>query len=337
MSDRQLHITNGDSAAGIMAEAGIPGRILPWRDILHDGPVPGGLGLDDLATVRARFLDQPGVADYETILQDIRARNRTLKAFRAFNSVTIWLEHDLYDQLQLLQLLHWFSTVERDAAALRLICIDRFPGVTPFYGLGQLDARQMASLADSGQEITATQLALGSRGWLAFTADTPLELDRLCREDLSALPFLKAALLRHLEEFPDSRTGLSRHERQILDMVDSGIHHPVHLFTGHQQREQAPYLGDWSFWVLIERLANGANALLECVTGEPFVYPPEAPADDIFRGQALHLTPLGRSVLRGGTDWVTLNPPDRWKGGVHLSPGKTIWRWDAASQSILAT
>jgi len=52
-----LNITNGDSAANIMADAGIAGVILPWRDILHDGPVPGGLGLAELAEVRAAFLD----------------------------------------------------------------------------------------------------------------------------------------------------------------------------------------------------------------------------------------------------------------------------------------
>jgi len=335
-TQQQLHITNGDSAADIMIEAGIPGRVLPWRDILHDGPVPSGLSLEELATVRARFLDQPGIAGFEQILQGFHERDQTLKSFRQFDSVTLWLEHDLYDQLQLLQLLHWFSGVERGETPVSMICIDRFPGVVPFYGLGQLDARQMASLSGTEKAITPQQLELGRRGWLAFTADTPVPLTELIEEDLSALPFLKAALIRHLEEFPDSRTGLSRHERQILEMVEAGIHRPGRLFAEHQKREPAPYLGDWSYWSLIEQLTNTPNALLKTETGRHFVHPPEVAPDNGFRSQQLRLTRLGRAVLQGDADWIALTPPNRWKGGVHLHPDKTLWRWDAGHQTILA-
>jgi Domain of unknown function (DUF1835) len=332
---RQLHITNGDSTANTMIEAGIPGRVFPWRDILHDGPVPAGLGLEELAAVRARFLEQSGMANFKQILQGFRERDQTLMHFEQFDKVTLWLEHDLYDQLQLLQLLHWFSGVEPGQTALRLICIDHFPGVTPFYGLGQLDTRQMASLLGTEKAITPQQLELGRRGWLAFTADSPIPLTELIAEDLSALPFLKAALIRHLEEFPDSLTGLPRHERQILEMVEAGIHRPSRLFAEHQKREQAPYLGDWGFWGIIELLTNTPNALLETGTGQNFVHPPEVPADNAFRSQQLGLTRLGRSVLRGDADWVALNPPDRWKGSVHLHPDKTIWRWDVCRQTIV--
>jgi hypothetical protein len=46
-----LILTNGDSATGAIRAAGIAGEILPWRDVLHDGPVPTGLELDDLSGV----------------------------------------------------------------------------------------------------------------------------------------------------------------------------------------------------------------------------------------------------------------------------------------------
>ena len=36
----KLIVTNGDSAAERLREAGIKGHIIPWRDMLHDGPVP---------------------------------------------------------------------------------------------------------------------------------------------------------------------------------------------------------------------------------------------------------------------------------------------------------
>jgi len=122
MSISVLSITNGDSAAAVMAAAGVPGRILPWRDILHDGPVPGGLAPAGLAAVRAGFLAGPAPDRYEAILQDFQERDRLVQAFDEFRQVTIWLEHDLYDQLQLLQLLDRFADVDAVDTDLGLIC-----------------------------------------------------------------------------------------------------------------------------------------------------------------------------------------------------------------------
>ena len=144
MGTNSLHITNGDSAAHIMATAGIKGVILPWRDILHDGPVPAGLDLDELAGVRAAFLDQPVITGRQEILQSFHDRDQTLQGATGFEAVTLWFEHDLVDQLQILQLLHWFSGADLPHTRLSMLCIDAFPGIEPFYGLGQLDAAQMA-------------------------------------------------------------------------------------------------------------------------------------------------------------------------------------------------
>lgn len=335
MENAALIITNGDSTVATMRAAEIPEPVLPWRDILHDGPVPGGLSPNELAAVRARFLAQPPVVSYEAILRGFRERDHRVRDFQDFKRVTIWLEHDLYDQLQLLQLLDRFAEADLGDTELCLICIDRFPGVEPFYGLGQLNAGQMATLVGSAQPITEEQLTLGQQGWQAFASDTPLPLQAFMQSDLSVLPFLKAALERHLEEFPDSRNGLSRHERQILGMVGSGITQPARLFAAHQLLESAPYLGDWGFWNIIEGLTNAENALLRTSTGSQFVRPPDVPADDAFREQQLELKPLGRAVLNNEANWIDLNPPDRWKGGVHLHPDKGIWFWDRDRRAIV--
>src|SRR3954469_15602194 len=48
-----LHVTNGDSTVNGIAGTGLPGRILPWRDVLHEGPVPD---VPDLARIRGEFV-----------------------------------------------------------------------------------------------------------------------------------------------------------------------------------------------------------------------------------------------------------------------------------------
>ena len=40
-----LHVTNGDSTAQIIDARGLAGTVLPWRDVLHEGPIPAELPL----------------------------------------------------------------------------------------------------------------------------------------------------------------------------------------------------------------------------------------------------------------------------------------------------
>ena len=52
----ELIITNGDGAAGTIKAAGLGDEILPWRDVLHMGPVPNVGGLNALSELRAHYL-----------------------------------------------------------------------------------------------------------------------------------------------------------------------------------------------------------------------------------------------------------------------------------------
>ena len=80
-----LHITNGDGAAELIRQAGVDGTIVPWRDALHEGPVPAE-NPAALREIRVRFLVGEGWSELGDVLP-------------------WWFEHDLYDQLQLVQIL----------------------------------------------------------------------------------------------------------------------------------------------------------------------------------------------------------------------------------------
>ena len=82
-----LHVTNGDTAAGLMREAGVAGEILPWRDVLHEGPVPAGLPLAALSDVRARFIAEVGWGRYQEVRDGFARRDAALVAADA---VTLW-------------------------------------------------------------------------------------------------------------------------------------------------------------------------------------------------------------------------------------------------------
>jgi Domain of unknown function (DUF1835) len=329
-----LHITNGDSTVRRLARSGVPGTIFAWRDILHEGPTPSGLTLEQMSRMRARFIADNTHEPYEKTLSDFEQRDRILAHFRDHEEVVLWFEHDLYDQLQLLQLLAWFASEDQGATKLSLICIDRFPGIEPFWGLGQLAPTQLASLLETRQTISAQMLSLGDKAWTAYCSSDPTELEAIIQKDTSALLFLRNALLRHLEQFPALENGLSRTERQILETVSAGMSDPVAIFRADQNKEESPFMGDTPFWNYIYNLCAGPGPLVECTNHSKFTLPHEH--DETFLQQRLVLTKSGQGVLDGHEDWITLRQGiDSWLGGVHLQGQNAAWRWDRSRRMLV--
>ena len=58
------------------------------------------------------------------------------------------------------------------------------------------------------------------------------------------------------------------------------------------------------------------------------------PQRDAYLRAPLRLTRLGRRILSGEADFVTVNGIDRWIGGTHLTPAK-LWRWDPVSRQLI--
>jgi hypothetical protein len=314
--DGALHVTNGDAVVPELAEAaGIdPGEVLVWREVLHDGPVPAGLDPDELARVRARHLSardwsQPAAGDSsapaagpsresssrysddwsapdptrlseQATLAMMRERDSRLAVHPRGAEVILWFEDDLFDALLLAQI--------EDRLAAR------------------------GSGAANGP-VTRVRLRHPPRGDLsaAFAAREPIEPDPAAFAALRS-PDPRAwatvpALARLLEELPDSRTGLSRLERQILDALADGPCTPRDLFTAAVASEHPPWVGDATVFAL----AHDLDSLVA------------------FRDGRYELTADGAAVLAGT---ATRPPIDRWLGGVHLCPGRPDWVWDATTR-----
>jgi hypothetical protein len=294
-----LHLTNGDVVAGLLRDARLPGTIIPWQDVLHEGPVPWRISHEELRDVRAKFLADCGWAPYEAVYGMFAARDRELTAVGGAAEVVLWFERDLYDQLQLIQILDRIGT--RRAS---------------FVDLGEprrLGVVKVLSLYEKREPLTAQQREVGREAWRAFTSPDPTAIEHVIDHGVGPLPALEPALLRHLQEYPSVENGLSRTERQTLVAIANGAGTREELFPEVAAREQRPFLGDSSFWLYLARLAAGRNPLITESNG------------------ALTLTDAGQDVLERKEDNVRLNGIDRWLGGVHLSGEEAEWRWDAAA------
>lgn len=291
-----LHVTNGDHAAAKIRQAGIPGTVISWNDVLHEGPVPAGLDEAALREVRARFFAEQGWATYDQVLADFEQRDQTLAAH---DEIALWFEHDLYDQLQLVQVL---DALAGRAVQVHLIQADDY--------LGPMLPARIAALYPERQPVTPEQFLLARRAWAAFRAPEPDGVAAL--PDTPVLPFLAPALRRHLEDLPSVRNGLSRTEQQALEVIAEGARDRVAAFQAWQQHEEPRWMGDTSFWGHLARL----SALLAGDDGE------------------LRLSERGHEVLDGRADWVRLGGVDRWWGGVHLRGSNVPWRWDGMAGRV---
>jgi hypothetical protein len=314
-----LHLTNGDSAVPGIEATGVGGDVVPWRDALHEGPLPADADAAELRAVRARFLADHGWGDAEAIEAGMRARDERLAmALRRDEVVVLWFEHDLYDQLQLLQVLDAVDGAKNVEAILP----DRF--------LGAMPDEELAALWPQRAPIRRDQVALARLAWEAVRAPEPTALHALLDTHTAALPHLGPALRRLLEELPSVGDGLSRTERQALAALEAGARRPHEVFVVAQRAEEAPFLGDTWLWAHLHELGQGERRLVQTRAGEPLGPPPPLPGSDGFTDQELELTDAGRAVLAGEADRAALVPLDRWIGGIRVRGPEPAWRFDGA-------
>lgn len=326
---KRLHITNGDSAANIIALFATQDTVLPWRDPMHHGPFPYTETLDEISRIRIAYLEGKNSA---TETHSFSERDQLLVRSNEFSEIVLWFEHDLLDQLQVLQLLDWFADHPDENRKLSLICINHFTGIEQFRGIGQLSAEQMGSLYPSRLPVSPAMLTLAKSCWAAFRQDNPeslLEYVRPSKKRNSELPFVHSSLGRYCQEFPWISDGLSRTERQILTLVSRGVTSPVQLFIRNMDFESFLYIGDWRTYSQIDALCCSERPLLECIGERSFTHiRDDSISTEEFSEQALRLTEFGHQVLAGEKSTVKQVQREEWLGGVYLNSAAVMWFWD---------
>jgi hypothetical protein len=310
-----LHVSNGDATD--LPGTGIAERIVYWRDVLHEGPVPA-VGSEELRRVRTAFLGEAEAGAFAE-------RDRVLDANRDGEYV-LWFEADLYDQLQIIQILARLAELGVPAERITLICIGEHAGIARFGGLGELTAEQLRELpnTNAAARLTPAALELATQAWAAFRAPSPDGLRAIARSRSGELRFLGEAFDRLSREYPATRDGLSLTERRILAAVADGAADAGTAFVDAAARETRPYLGDtWAFAMML-RMARAGSPLLDAE-------PADRPVD---RHTRLGLTETGARVLAGEVDHVARNGVDRWIGGVHLQGHHVPWRWNDGTERL---
>jgi hypothetical protein len=320
----RLIITNGDDAVERLREAEIEAEFLPWRDALHEGPVPGGLLLEALSLIRAQFLASELGLRLTDVMRQFAERDAMARNHGQYDRVELWFEHDLYDQLQLIQLLDYFRS-EKRTRGLFLVQSEHY--------LAMQTSDRLHDLAKTARPVEEPDFELGQCVWAAFTAPTPERLSAQTAAGAFRLPHLAPALRRLLQELPHISSGLSLTEERILNNLSRGARLVKELFEQTQAEESARFLGDTFFFRRLSHLASAPQPLLA-----GFDLPSATPVapDPRFNAHRVRLTETGRSALAGRFDHATENAIDRWLGGTHLT-AKQLWRRDRNGQLARAS
>ena len=291
-------------AVSIMKAAKISGDFLPWRDILHEGPVPADLNLQELSLVRAEYLSSHGYGSLEEITQNFKARDAQLASFEQYDKIILWFEHDLYDQLQILQLLSFFNKATMGTTKLTMICRDQY--------LGRQSPEQLKEMQRFETEITKEQLTLGQKAWTAFRNKSPQAWEDLFKRDTSSLPFLKGAIERTIEEYPHKDTGLSRTGHQILTLLFNADLSFNNLFLTYQKTEESEFMGDSGFCHILMSFLQHSPSLIALSYGDQITVPYD-------KKQIISITPEGREILSPLNSSKFNLPPDTWIGGIKFA------------------
>jgi hypothetical protein len=244
-----------------------------------------------------------------------------------FDTIELWFDPVAESQLALVHLLDYLKGDADLTDRMVLIHLDR--------RLGESAPEAAVRLRPPRSLVDGRTVAMASRIWSAWRQPTPLDFARLIEEDTSDFPFMRSVIWKLLEELPAADMALGATETCLLRFIDEGAA---------------------TYWDALGRYAHAfwpttygpldAAAVLEalCCAPKPALSsaPPiaKAPMDTPYRFGAYHqtalsLSDLGRDLLERRADYADHNPINRWWGGVELT-NERLWRWDAASRSIVA-
>lgn len=252
-----LHLTSGDTAGDLLEASGIDGEVFVWRDVLYDGPRISGWPTSETLETRAQFLSEfsDGGLSPTGVLGTLERQYEKLASTGEHDGIVLWFDACLFDQSMLAHVLTCLAL--KGIQSVDLLCVDAFPGIEPFNGLGQLKPEQLAPLLNHRRPVTEAQFAYARSVDRAFALQDQDQFQTLAAQANAPLPWVPAAVRRWLLETPDPETGLGRLESLALAAIRNGNRDPMTIFRATAAAETPPqYWGDTTLWARINALAE---------------------------------------------------------------------------------
>lgn len=259
MVKKILHITNGSNLTSYLNDLNIEGEFLTWHEMLCEGPTIEQIDTHEFVEVRRAFLNK-----YYDIDIDEYAFHKELEIFdnvEDYSEIILWFEYDLFCHINLIAVISLLRQKNVEIP-LYLVCSGRIKGKSDFKGLSELSESQLLNHYKNKIKLTDEDRDLACSLWSIYCCENHNLLKPYIVKG-SSFKYINSCLKAHLKRFPDSRNGLCRLEKHILEIVKNNYIKSTHHLLGYILNYQGYYgYGD----IQIKRMI--ANLDIFIVDGE---------------------------------------------------------------------
>ncbi|WP_204345202.1 DUF1835 domain-containing protein [Psychroserpens algicola] len=236
MESKALHISNGTSLTNYLFKLGISNdsNTVTWQETLCVGPTVEHIASEAFIKTRKAFFKS--FYDISLSRKEIMSELNKLENIKDYTEIILWFEYDLFCHINMVAVI---SLLEQRGIYLPiyLVCSGRVEGEKGLKALGELKPKQLEAHYKDKVKLTIDDIALAKRIWRIYCSkDHNLLMPLITRP--SSFKYLSNCLKAHIKRFPDTRSGISTLEYNILKLVkENNITSRRHLvgYTLHYQ------------------------------------------------------------------------------------------------------
>ena len=217
MGDNTLHITNGTSLTHYLEQLDICNtqNTITWQETLCVGPTVENLDSKEFIKTRKVFFKS--FYDIKLSSKEITKEFNKLNDVNGFTEIVLWFEYDLFCHINMVAVISLLKQ-KNISLPIYLVCSGRVNGEKGLKGLSELKPKQLAEHYNKKIKLSSDDIALAKHIWRIYCGkDHNLLLPLILKE--SSFKYINNCLLAHIKRFPDTRSGISTLEYNVLKLI----------------------------------------------------------------------------------------------------------------------
>lgn len=247
-----LHITNGSSLTNYLKELNFSGDFLTWHEMLCEGPTVEHIDTHEFVKTRRVFLNKFYNIDIDEYL--FHKELEILDNVEAYSKIILWFEYDLFCHINLMAVISLIKK-KKVTLPLFLVCSGRIKGEKDFKGLSELTDNQLLDHYQTKIELKDSDIDLACKIWKIYCGENHNLLKPYITKS-SSFKYLNSCLKAHLKRFPETKNGMCRLEKHILEIMRDNHIKSTHHLLGYVLNYQGYYgYGDIQIMRMIKNLS----------------------------------------------------------------------------------
>lgn len=252
MTKLPLHITNGSNLTEYLKDLGIDGEFLTWHEILCEGPTIREIDSTEFLEARRKFLNEYYNIDIDEY--EFKREMYKLDDVSNISEIVLWFEYDLFCHINLVGVISLLSQKRIDLP-IYLVCSGRIKEAKELKGLAELLPEQLLQHYKDKILLSNEDIDIAKSVWDIYCGKDHNLLKPYIVQT-SSFKYLNSCLKAHLKRFPDSKSGLSALEHNILTLIKENEIKSRHHLLGYILNYQGYYgFGDIQLKRMIDTLS----------------------------------------------------------------------------------